>query len=138
MSVPTDLQSRLSSLFNRMTSRGVTEPMDLYMPQTQNNGQGVPIARPRQKIGTITVHVTPGAGTEAVAQEGQRYSVIDQVYFVNDGSGTLTDANYTELWAILPQRDNAFRRITYCKTEGPYIWAQLEGGATADAAGNIK
>lgn len=137
MSVPADLVQRVGAIFARMTARGMTEPMQIYARTTQTDGSGNPVARPRTLVGTLTVHVTPGGGADQVAQEGMRASNIDQVYYPNDGSGILTDANYPERWIILPTRNNAFRRVIFCKVIGPYYWIQIEEGATADMAGNI-
>ncbi len=138
MSVPADLLARMGAIFARMSARGMTEQMQIYARVTQTDSSGNPIARPRELVGAITVHVTAGGGAEQQAQEGMRTSNIDQIYYANDGSGILTDANYTERWIILPTRNNAFRRVVFCKVIGPYYWAQTEEGGTTDAAGNMK
>ncbi len=138
MSVPADILARITAMFAKMQARGITESMQIYAKASVLNG-GTPVARQRTLVGTISsVHVVAGGGTEQQAQEGTRNSVIDQVYFINDGSGLLTDGNYKERWVILPLRDNAYRRITFCKLVGPYYWAQIEEGSTADMAGNVK
>ncbi len=136
--VPADLAARMAALVTRMTARGMMEPVAVYGRATVNSPvTGQPAARQRALLGTITGYVATGGGSETPAIEGRRDSQSHMLYFVPDGTGVLTEANYRERWVVLANRANGYHRVTDMQVVGPYAWALLEYGGTADAAGNL-
>lgn len=136
--VPADIQARMTALFARMATRGMSEPVTIYGEQTQYGAGNKPVARARVALGTIQGYVATGGGNLQLAQEGSRAQLTHTLYFVPDGSGLLVEANYQQRWAQLTNRSAALHRVTDCQTVGPYAWALLDAGGTTDTAGNVK
>lgn len=139
-SVPAYLQTRLASLFARMQARGLLTPMTVYMrgpiidPVTNK-----PVGRGAIPIGTIQVWNNQGGGSQRTAQEGPLTADTEQIYYPLDAnSGPLiTNDNYGDRWVKLAGNATEYR-ITNVTLTGPYAFIILQGGGTADAAGNVR
>ncbi len=147
--LPTDLTNRFASLVTRMQTRGMAEIAEVLGPEpnytVMPSGRLRATSRRHVPIAQLTIATTimGTPGQETLDQEGAREKLDLRIYWAASPLGVasdpVTEANYTDRWLILPQRAPGKEwRITACVRMGPYYYALLDEGATADIAGGVK
>ena len=132
--LPATVVARLAAMFNRMTTAGVTEPLQVYGHQTVYQ-QNTPVARGPVLLTTLQAYVAVGGGALQLAPEALRAQVSEIAFFQPDPTGSLTEASYPALTVVLPYRSGARRFILQMQTFGPYQFCFLRAGGTSAPAG---
>jgi hypothetical protein len=136
MSVPADIQARFANFMARMLSRGVAVPVQVYGKTSVYNGAGAAVGRQTQLLSTLSAYEDLGGGSADVRQEGKPFEDTTAIYFAPDAS--LTPANFSQRWVVIPGESPRQYRILACQSYGPYTMASLVAGGVSDAAGNTK
>lgn len=129
--LPPDVAAMIANIFTVMQSRGFTEPIQVYAKTTTRDAFGKAIGYSDTLLGTIpAVLVESSGGSSQRSVEGERAQQMLQLYYpINP---LLTDENFPERWVVFPVRSTRTFRLMSCQASGPYMWAEVEAGATAD------
>lgn len=147
--LPPDLAAYMTSLFNRMFARGLTEPVQVWGTQAGTDAAtGAKNKRQRVLLGTVQALVEVGGGMTVQHQEAARTTASKECYFPLNAvcadtgkplSSLLSEAVLPDRWLVrVSTADTRYWTLNSYNSFGPYGYVSMQVGSTADSLGNVR